>query len=171
MSMSFTATEPNTFTLTHARHVAAKVATDLKRLQRFYGSPSDADISKYEAEVIAMYKAGYLDRVSYGFRRNGNWIEPSFHYAAKDLFGASTTDDDPGGIRAAANITGASFYSYMTNTSAWYALTDEARHAFESTLPFQRSAAPAPGVEGHTVTDRIYSAGGKALERTSVRSY
>ena len=30
MSYSFTATETKTFTLTHARHLAAKVAADLK---------------------------------------------------------------------------------------------------------------------------------------------
>ena len=32
--------------------LASKVATDLKRMQRFYGSPSDADIASYEVEVI-----------------------------------------------------------------------------------------------------------------------
>ena len=37
MSYSFTATETKTFTLTHARHLAAKVTADLKRLQRLYG--------------------------------------------------------------------------------------------------------------------------------------
>ena len=45
MSSSFTLTETTTFTLTHARHMAAKVATDLKRLQRFYGRPGDAAIA------------------------------------------------------------------------------------------------------------------------------
>ena len=41
MSNSFTISEATTFTITHARHMAAKVATDLKRIQRFYGKPSD----------------------------------------------------------------------------------------------------------------------------------
>lgn len=171
MSMSFTVSESNTFTVTHARHMAAKIATDLKRLQRFYGAPSDADIANYEAEVVALSKAGYLDKVSYGFRRNGNWIEPSLHYLAKDLYGAPATNDDPGKVSAAADITGASFYSFLTFSSAWLALTYGARTAFESTLPFKRNDAPTPGVEGYLVADRTYSAGGKALERSSVRSY
>ena len=52
-----------TFTVTHARHMAAKVATDLKRMQRLYGSPSDASIASYEAELIELMKAGYLGAV------------------------------------------------------------------------------------------------------------
>ena len=39
MSYSYTLTETTTFTVTHARHMAAKVATDLKRMQRLYGEP------------------------------------------------------------------------------------------------------------------------------------
>ena len=37
---SYTITETTTFTVTHARHMAAKVSADLKRMQRFYGYPS-----------------------------------------------------------------------------------------------------------------------------------
>ena len=39
MSDSYTISESESFTVTHARHMAAKVATDLKRMQRLYGSP------------------------------------------------------------------------------------------------------------------------------------
>ena len=60
MSYTSTFTESSTFTVTHARHMAAKVATDLVRMQRFYGFPSDADIDAYEEEVIALLKAGYI---------------------------------------------------------------------------------------------------------------
>jgi hypothetical protein len=42
MTVSYTFSESTTFTLTHAKHMAAKVATDLKRMQRLYGYPSDA---------------------------------------------------------------------------------------------------------------------------------
>jgi len=35
MASSYTISETATFTLTHAKHMAAKVAADLKRLQRF----------------------------------------------------------------------------------------------------------------------------------------
>ncbi len=50
MTSSYTVSESTTFTVSHARHMAAKVAADLKRIQRFYGAPSDAEIADYEAE-------------------------------------------------------------------------------------------------------------------------
>ena len=77
MSTSFTYSDTITFSHSHAVHLAAKVAADLKRMQRLYGSPSDADIASYEGEIVALLKAGYLGRVTYGYWRNGDWIEPT----------------------------------------------------------------------------------------------
>lgn len=171
MSYSSSYTESAAFTVTHARHMAAKVATDLKRMQRFYGSPSDAAIASYEAEATEMIRAGYLSAVTYGFQVDDNWVEPSVRYTARDLAGAAANDDDPGRIRPGANISGARFGSYMTYSSAWFALTPAQRAAFEATLPFSRSTAPEPGITGYLARDRIYSAGGRALDRASVRSY
>jgi hypothetical protein len=171
MSYSYSYSESSTFTVTHARHMAAKVATDLKRMQRFYGSPSDADIANYEAEVTEFLKAGYLGAVTYGFRRDGNWIEPTLRYTARDLAGGSATDDDPGRIRPNANVTGATFYSYLTYSTAWDQLTQSEKDAFKKQLPFQRGGAPEPGVSGYLSDDRIYSSGGRALNRASVRSF
>ena len=67
MSYSYTVTDTITFTRTHARHIAAKVATDLKRMQRFYGEPSDSRIADFESEVVEFLKEGLLDTVTYGF--------------------------------------------------------------------------------------------------------
>lgn len=171
MSYSFTLTQTTTFTVTHARHMAAKVATDLKRMQRFYGWLSDSDIADYEAEIIALLKGGYLREVTYGFKRDGKWIEPTLRYTAQDLSGASGSDDDPGRIRPSANISGASFYSYLRYSVAWDGLSETEKEAFKKTLPFQRSGAPEPGVNGYLSRDRTYSAGGRALDRATVRSY
>lgn len=171
MTYSYTLAETATFTLTHARHMAAKVATDLKRMQRIYGYPSDSDIAEYEAEAIEFLKAGYLGTVTYGFRRNGDWIEPTLRYTARDLAGSSASDDDPGRIRLGAEISGASFYSYMTYSAAWHSLPDAEKAEFEKRLPFGRTGAPEPGINGYLTGDRIYSSGGRALDRASVRSY
>lgn len=171
MSSSYTITESTTFTVTHARHMAAKVATDLKRMQRFYGSPSDADIAEYEAEVTEFLKEGYLGTVTYGFRRDGNWIEPTLRYTARDLAGSPGNDDDPGRIRASANVVGAFFYSYLTYSSAWHHLQEPDKEAFHKRLPFRRGGAPEPGVSGYLAGDRTYSSGGRAIDRASVRSF
>jgi hypothetical protein len=151
--------------------MAAKVATDLKRMQRLYGQPSDAKIADYEAEVIEFLKAGYLSTVTYGFKRDGSWIEPTLRYTAQDLFGNTSSDDDPGKIRPGANISGASFYSYMTYSAAWDSLSSADQAAFKKTLPFERGGAPEPGITGYLEQDRTYSSGGRALNRSTVRTY
>jgi hypothetical protein len=171
MSDSYSYTESRTFTVTHARHMAAKVATDLKRMQRFYGKPSDVSIAEYETEATEMLRAGYLDTVTYGFKKDGKWIEPTLRYTARDLAGMSANDDDPGRIRPNVDITGASFASYMTYTAAWDQLTQAKRDAFKATLPFVRNGAAEPGISGYLSNDRTYSSGGKALDRSIVRSF
>lgn len=170
MSYSLSVTESSVFTITHARHIAAKVATDLKRMQRYYGHPGDADIDAYEEEVIALMKAGYLGRVWYGFKRNGLWIEPTIKYTARDLNGDSS-DDDPGRIRRGADVSGASFYSFLTYSASWDDLTWSGQDAFKKSLPFYRKAATEPAVYGHILPDRTYSSGSRALDRASVRSF
>lgn len=171
MSYSYSLSESATFTVTHARNMAAKVATDLKRMQRFYGFPSDSEIAEYEAEATAFLKAGYLGTVTYGFRRAGNWIEPTLRYTARDLSGASANDDDPGRVRANANIAGATFYSYLTYSPAWNQLPETEKEAFRKELPFRRGGATEPGITGYLSVDRTYSSGDRALDRACVRSF
>lgn len=168
---TYTFTESATFSITHARHIAAKVATDLKRMQRFYGVPSDSWIADFEAEAIEMLKGGFLETVAYGFKRVGNWIEPTLKYTAHDLAGGSANDDDPGKIRPNADITGAAFYSYMTLSTAWDKLSAVEKVAVEMRLPFKRGGANQPGVTGYLIDDKTYSAGGRSLNRASVRSW
>ena len=60
MSNSFTFSESQSFTLTHAKQIASKVATDLKRMQRFYNSPSDDRIKAFEEELIQFLKGDYI---------------------------------------------------------------------------------------------------------------
>ena len=169
MTHSYSVTNTMTFTRTHAVHIAAKVATDLKRMQRFYGKPSDVWIRKYEVEAIAILKNGYLDTVTYGFQKNGIWIEPTLSYTARDLSG-DAVDNDPGRIRPGAPISGASFHTYLTYNSAWDKLTRKQQVEFAKRLPFPRTTAPEPDADGDWSKDLIYSAGGRALDRASLRS-
>ena len=171
MSTSFTLSETTSFTVAHARHMAAKVATDLKRLQGFYGDPPDLLIDQFEKEVIELLKGGYLGKVTYGFKRNGNWIEPTLQYTARDLSGVFANDDDPGRIRPGKDISNATFYSYLIYSNAWNNLPQAEREVFENHLPFKRGGASEPGVTGYLNNDRTYSSGGRALDRASVRSF
>lgn len=170
MSTSYSSTESTTFTVTHARHMASKVATDLKRVQRFYGDPSDARIANYETELIELLKAGFLSEVTYGYQRNGAWIEPTLRYTAKDLQGMAANNDDPGKVRAGADVSNASFGSFLTYSSAYFTASEATRAALHRVLPFSRGDSSEPGVSGYFSPDRTYSAGGQALNRQSVRS-
>lgn len=172
MSHVFSLTESQTFTVVHARHLAAKVATDLKRMQRLYGTPSDKRIAEFEGEVVELLRLGYLGTVTYGFQRNGEWIEPTLRYTAKDL-ASGLIDDDPGRIRPGLSVQGAAFHSYLTYSAAWYKLTTAQQQAVEANLPVQRTGAPEPQVSANSYfsDDKTYSAGGRALGRSSVRSF
>jgi hypothetical protein len=168
---SYTYTESTTFTLTHARQMAAKIATDLKRMQRFYGYPSDQQIADFEAEAAAMMKAGYLSEVTYGFQRHGEWIEPTLRYSARDLAGGAANDDDPGRIQPGKDVSGAAFGSFLKTNIAYYLLSQREKATFDATLPVQRTTASEPPINGYLQSDRTYSSGGRALDRSSLRSY
>lgn len=173
---SFTVTESTTFTLTHAKYLSSKVAADLKRIQRLHnGSPTDSEIANYEAELTEFLKAGYMAEVIYGFQRKTGdtkeWIQPTLIYTASELAGAYWDDADPGKICPTAIPPGAYFTSYLTYSAAWSRLSQDEKDAFEGALPLQRAGMPKPTINGYVVNDHAYSAGGRALSRTSVRSY
>lgn len=168
---SSTYTYNQTFTITHAKYLASKLAADLKRVQRLYGSPSDSSISSYEQEMTQLLKAGYLDEVKYGFKYNGNFVEPTLIYSAQDLAGANSTDDDPGKIKPGADISGAKFSSFLSYSSSWFELSRKEQVEFEKFLPFKRTEAAEPGINGYLAQDKTYSNGGVSLNRSSVKSY
>jgi len=159
-----------TFSITNAKYLASKISADLKRMQRFYSHPSDSRIDDYEEELIALLKNGYLKKVTYGFKRDGKFIEPSLIYTAVELSNGFETDDDPGRVRPGADVSGASFYSFLTHTSDWEDLSSEERESFEKSISIERSGATEPSIDGHLVRDNTYSSGGKSLTRSTVKS-
>jgi hypothetical protein len=170
MSTTYAYNESSTFTVVHAQHIAAKVATDLLRFQRFYGRPPDATIDDYESELVALLKHDYVETVTYGFQRNGRWVEALRYRSIGG--GILLTNDDPGKLRPGADIAGAHFTSFLTRTSGWWALSDRERQRFEESLPFQRAGGSEPGIEnGYWTQDHTYSAGGRGLGRSTIKRY
>lgn len=171
MSYSYTTSETKTFTVTHARHLAAKVTADLNRLKRLYGHLTDERIAEFEGEITELLRQGYLGTVTYGFQRNHKWIEPTLRYTAHELAG-NDTDDDPGRVPPGRDISGAHFHSYLTYSAAWDALTSDQRATVKGQLPLQRvGGTEAPIHNGYFVDDKSYSSGGRSLGRASVRSF
>lgn len=170
MGYSYTASESATFTITHARHLAAKVATDLMRVQRFYGHPTDSRIADFEEEITQLLRHGYLDSVAYGFQRDGAWIEPTLKYTAKDFVNGGS-DDDPGRVIPGKDVSGAAFKSFLSYSTKYNLLDSNEQAAFESSHPIKRSDGPTPSVNGYFTDDKTYSSGGRALGRATVKSY
>lgn len=167
MSTSFTTTETTTFTYTHARHISAKVVADLKRMQRFYDSPSDAHIAELEEELIILLLHGCLKNVTYGFQRDDIWIQPTIRYTARELEEDSPDDHDPGRIYPGFNTSKAYFCSYLIYSTNWNNLSN----TIKSKIPIKRSYAPEPGVNGYLSLDKTYSAGGRSLNRASLVAF
>lgn len=165
--MTYTTTETTTFTLTHAKHIAAKVSTDLLRFTRYYKKPTVEQINRYEEELVAYLNAGYLDNVIYGYyNSNGDLVEAlRYHVIDGELVG----DDDPGKIRPGTDVPGESFGSFLSQNSKWYSLTPQERTDFKASLPFPRQHGTEPRpANGTWSRDLTYSAGGRGLGRSVI---
>jgi len=91
---------------------------------------------------------------------------------ARDELAAGDVNDDPGRVRPGQDVAGATFYSYLTYSSAWDRLTPADQAQVKQALPIQRVGAALPAVHnGYFADDKTYSAGGRSLARASVRSY
>src|SRR5690242_1007102 len=116
MSYSYTTTE--TFTRTHARRLAAKVAADMHQCQRFYGKPSDAEIATYQDELVALLHCGYVKSYEFGFKTAADRRVVSWYYTAGpagDLEGGRS-----GGLYATADIATARWFNFLTYTTEWF---------------------------------------------------
>ncbi len=159
-----TTTHSTSFTITHARQVTSKVKTDLKLLQRAYGEPTDTRIEAFGEEAAQLLNGGYLDTVTYGFRKNGDWILALRYTAQTD--GLLSADDRAGGIPRGVDIASAGFYSFLTKTSAWWSLDTSVQERIENALPVNRTAGTEPGVTGgYWSSDRSYASNGNGVSR------
>lgn len=141
--MPATGTRTATFTITDARYVGAKVGADLRLLNGLYGRPGLVSVDNYVEEAALLLRDGYLGTVDYGFRdETTNLWKLRLRYTA-------TTDghllnDRPGKLPTEAAIAGYPFYSYLTYSAAYNALTLAQQAAVRAPLPVQRSGAAEP---------------------------
>lgn len=165
MTQTYTTTE--TWSRTHARYVAGKVSADLRQMQQAYGQPSDAAIGSYLLELTELLAGGYVKEVTYGFWRDGAWVA-AVKYTA-DMYGNLTADDRSGRVPRGADITGATWYSFLAFSSKWDSLTPSQRQAVERELPFVRSSGAEPVIRiGAWLQDKTYSAIGCGLRRATI---
>ena len=115
-----------------------------------------------------MLRDGYLGEVTYGYRRNGNWILALRYVARGD--GTLDADDRAGRVPRGVDVSGAEFYSYLTYSRAWDKLSWDERQAIKATLPVTRTPGTSPGATGgYWTTDRTYSSNGTGVARSTFR--
>jgi hypothetical protein len=168
MSYSYTTTE--TFTLTDARRLAAKVTSDLRQCQYFYGRPSDTSIDAYQEELTVLLHGGYVESYEFGFQTSDGHRVLSWSYTvgpAGDLEGGRS-----GGLYASADISNALWFNHLTYTAAWFALSLAARERVraEYTLHRTTQASPSDG-DGYWESSRHYTSGGVAVTRKEFRPW
>ncbi|MER7728884.1 hypothetical protein [Streptomyces sp. NPDC096323] len=163
--MSGSYTRSSSFTITDARYVGAKIGADLRLLNNYYGTPALDSIDDYVEEVALLLRDGYLDTVDYGFRDSAThaW---KLRLRYKATTGGQLTDSRPGSLPRAAELTGYTFYSYLTYSNAYGALTAGEKAVVNANLPFSRTTADAPtALSGSTTTGNGYARNGAGVSR------
>lgn len=162
--MTYSYTRSSTFTRTNVEYLASKLAADLRQMQLFYGRPPDIEINQYIQEAIILLLGGWLKSVSYGYKRNGNWVI-ALKYETQ--FGViKPIDDDSGRVIPGIDISGAVWYSFLLKTHAYSLLPQSKKNEIEQLIPIKRTYGTEPRLNtGDWRNDKYYSAGGGALQR------
>jgi len=159
-----TYTKTATFTITHARHLSSKVAADMHLCAQYYGMPSEESIRKYAEELAQYVNEGYVEEYEFGYKKNNQRVV-SWRYRV-DANGVLTADDRSGKVVAYVDVTGATFFNFLTQNSRYYQLTQAERARFKADLPVQRSEGEPPSDgSGYWTSDRNYYSGGCGLSR------
>ena len=168
MSYSYTTTE--SFTLTHARKLAARVAADMHQCQRFYDYPSDTQIEKYQQELIVLLHGGYFKSYEFGFKTKDERRVVSWHYTvgpSGDLEGGRS-----GGLFPSADISDAVTFNFLTYSSEWFALSNAERDKIKASYPVRRTdGSPPSDGNGYWDSSRRYVSGGVAVTRKEFRPW
>ena len=168
---TFTHSTSATFTVTHAKHLASKIAADLNACSRLHGKPGVLVVEDYNEELVELLRFGYLSRYEFGFKRDGKRVL-SWSYEVSSN-GSIETDDRAGKMSAYVDLDGTSFFNYAWYSSKYQSLTSDQKSTFKDTHPINRTSGdpPSDGAGYWSGNEKSYSAGGTGISRQSFRSY
>lgn len=162
-------TSTRTWTITNARHVTAKVAADLDLMRSHYGWPSSQAVTDFAEEAALLLAKRYLGTVEYGAKISGVVVFALRYTARSD--GTLSIDDRPGRVPSDLDLTGASFYSWLTYSDEWQKLGTTEKALIVSGLPVQRSTGLEPVIGyGSWSGQRSYSSNGEGVDRQTFRA-
>ena len=168
MTATSTYTLSSTFTITHARHIASKIAGDLELGALYYGKPAPSAIPDYADELATMLRDGYVSSYEFGFKRDGRRVVCWRYDVRAD--GTVDCDDSSGKLFAYAQTDNAVFYNFMSYSQKWWDLSNAERIRVKAGLPVQRSNGylPSDG-DGYWVVDKRYRSNGVGTVRRTFR--
>jgi len=166
MTNSYTNTE--SFTLTNAKKLAAKVSADMDQCRLHYGEPLETDIVRYRDELVVMLVEKCVSKYEFGYKTSDGKRIVSWQYAvnaAGDLEGGRS-----GGLFATADVSKGSMFNFLWTNTTWDNLSDSGREKIRSQHAVRRGTGDPPSDgSGSWVRDRTYGSGGVALERREFR--
>lgn len=163
-----TATATSTFTRTNARHIASKIAADLRQMNTHYGRPFLSDIDDYVEEVTELLVARYLRVFEDGFEDSEGRRVVGVRYEMRE--DGTLADDRAGGVHAGADISRATHYNWVSYSNAFWELTPAERQDFKDQLPVTRTPQEErTDGDGYWERDRSYSSGGVGASRGMFR--
>ena len=166
---SYTQSSSHSYTRTSARYIASKIVADLRRVQSYYGTPVDGVLESFQQELCELLAGGYVAEVEYGFRRQGKRVLCLRYRFRLD---GTLADENAGGVPARVDISGASWFSCLMHSEAWWLLSGEERERIQSTLPFRRTAGAGPeDGDGYWDAERTYARDGAGAHRSVFRPY
>lgn len=161
-------TYAESFTRTHARQLAGRVTTDLRQSYILYGSPSSEHLDDYRVELEELLVMGYVEKYQFGFKKDGRIVWSMRYTVGPD----GSLTGGAGGVPRGIDVARASWFNYLTYSESWQLLSDPAKEAVKSKLPFPRTTGSLPSdSHGRWEVDRIYAAGGVGLQRAIFRSW
>ena len=168
---TFTYTQSETFTVTHAKHLASKIAADLNACSRLHGRPALSMVEKYNEELVELLRYGYLSQYEFGFQRNDERVL-SWSYEV-DASGFVSGDDRAGKMSANIDLSGTAFFNYVWYSAQYHDLSSEQKSFFKDSHSVNRTLGdpPCDGAGCWSGTEKNYSAGGTGVSRRSFRSF
>jgi hypothetical protein len=156
--------ESETFSISHARHIASRVAADMRQMSRYYGYPEESEIDDFLEEIAQYLVKGYLATFEMGFKHDGRRLFTLYYEVLAD---GSLSDSRAGGVPAGIDVEGATPFNFLKQSEGFYLLSQAEREAFKAKLPIKRVFGHAP-VDGNgrwVSEDRSYAAAGTGLRR------
>jgi hypothetical protein len=163
-------TRSKTYTLTEAKYLGSKLIADMDRCRQIYGRPAQNSISNFHRELIALLHQRYLATYEFGFAVGETRII-SWKYWAEfgDIKGGN---ENPGSLYRRADISGASWFNFVTYSAEWCKLTSGERDAFKQEQPFYRgSGSEKKDGNGYWRENKSYSATGAVITRREFVPY